>query len=410
MRDAPNFQFAYDETVNARMKVIGVGGAGGNAVDRMISTGLVGVEFIVINTDLQALDRSLSSKRLQIGKQLTKGLGAGADPVIGRSAAEQDRELIAEALKDSDMVFITAGMGGGTGTGASPVVAEIAREMEILTVAIVTRPFLFEGRRRMSVAEKGIKELREQVDTLVVIPNQRLMTEVEKRTSLLKAFEFADSVLTQATKGISDLIAVPGIINLDFADVRTVMRGGGDAVMGIGIASGDDKGAVAANNAISCPLLEDVSIAGAQGCLVNITGSSDMALHDVGDASTVIYEAAGENANVILGAVIDDNVGEEVRVTVIATGFNRNGSGSGDNGADSSRMRRRPEPDRSVNFNPVKSDDLNIPAKIRREGVKAGAGEHNNGHGRSRIHLGEIDLDGKPPEGIKLPEFMRTRN
>lgn len=401
MHESPNFQFAYDEDLNAKMKVVGVGGAGGNGVDRMISTGLLGVEFLVVNTDLQALDRSLASKRFQIGKQLTKGLGAGADPIVGRNAAEQDKEIIAEALKDTDMVFITAGMGGGTGTGAAPVIAEIARELGILTVAIVTRPFLFEGRRRMNVAEEGITELRERVDTLVVIPNQRLMTEVEKNTSLLKAFEFADSILTQATKGISDLIAIPGIINLDFADVRTVMKDGGDAMMGIGVAVGENKGVQAATAAISSPLLEDVSIAGAQGVLVNITGSSEVPLNEVGEASEAIYETAGENANVILGAVIDDNVGEEIRVTVIATGFNNN------KGGNNNRMKKpnQQQQERLRDYRPPKKEKMEIPAKIRREAMATDEKNGDNGYHKSRIYLGEIDLESDPPKG--LPDFMQ---
>lgn len=395
MFDALNFEFAYDSEMSAKLKVVGIGGAGGNAVDRMIHTGLIGVEFLVINTDAQALDKSLAPRKVQIGKQLTKGLGAGANPEVGHNAADQDKETIAEIIRDTDLIFITAGMGGGTGTGAAPVIAEVAKEMGILTVAIVTKPFLFEGRGRMGVAETGIKELRDHVDTLVVIPNQRLLTVVDAKTTLLKAFEIADSILTQATKGISDLIVVPGIINLDFADVRTVINGGGDALMGIGVSVGEDRGSRAAIESIACPLLEDASIAGAQGVLVNITGSTEMTLHEVSEASTVIYEAAGERANVILGAVIDDNAGEEIRVTVIATGFN-NGNGK--------RIAKSLQPDRSYDFRPQKTTDLSIPAKVRREVETSG----NNGRNGSRIYLGEIDLEGEPPTDVKLPDFMRS--
>ena len=306
----------------ARMKVVGVGGGGGNAINRMISSGLGGVEFIAVNTDLQALGRTLATIKIQIGTNETRGLGAGAIPEVGRRAIEEDRDQVAEHLADADMVFVTAGMGGGTGTGAAPVIAEMAREMEALTVGVVTRPFLFEGRKRMKNAEEGIEELRDKVDTLIVIPNQRLLSVAERNTTLTEAFAMADDILLKATRGISDLIAVPGLINLDFNDVKTVMSGMGDALLGTGCNSGEDGAVKAAEEAISSPLLEDVSIAGAKGVLVNISGGENLTLFEASDATMVISEAAGEDANIIFGAVIDEMLGDEVRVTVIATGFN----------------------------------------------------------------------------------------
>ncbi len=308
----------------AKMKVIGVGGAGGNAVNRMISSGLGGVEFIAVNTDAMALDNNRAKHRLQIGEKITKGLGAGANPDVGRLAMEEDREKIASMLEGTDMLFITAGMGGGTGTGGAPVVAEIAREMEILTVAIVTRPFLFEGKVRDRNARKGIDELRESVDTIIVIPNQKLLTIVERSTSLIDAFKSADDVLFQATKGISDLISVHGLVNLDFADVKTIMMGMGDALMGTGFAEGENRAVMAADSAIHSPLLDDVSIAGARGILINITGGEDMTLYDVSDATQAVYDAVGESTdtNVIFGAVTDAAMNGKISVTVIATGFN----------------------------------------------------------------------------------------
>jgi len=315
-------EFMDDDGVEkgAYIKVIGIGGGGGNAINTMITAGLQGVEFITANTDLQALEAAQADVRLQLGANLTRGLGAGANPEIGRKAAQEDREVIMKALEGADMVFITAGMGGGTGTGAAPVIASMAREKNILTVAVVTKPFTFEGRQRMKQAEMGIHELRDHVDTLIVIPNQRLLTVVEKGTSLQEAFRVADSVLQQAVQGISDLILVPGIINLDFADVRTIMRDAGSALMGIGSASGDGRAAEAAKIAVSSPLL-DASIVGATGILLNVTGPSDLGLFEVNEAAEVVVGAADSNANVIFGAVIDDSLGDEVRVTVIATGF-----------------------------------------------------------------------------------------
>ena len=318
--------FSMDDTFDtvAKMKVIGVGGAGGNAVNRMISSGLSGVEFIAVNTDAMALDNNRAAHRLQIGERITKGLGAGANPDVGRLAMEEDREKIAALLEGTDMLFLTAGMGGGTGTGGAPVVAEIAREMEILTVAIVTRPFLFEGKVRDRNAKKGIDDLRQSVDTIIVIPNQKLLSIVERSTTLIDAFKSADDVLYQATKGISDLISVHGLVNLDFADVKAIMKGMGDALMGTGFAEGENRAVMAADSAIHSPLLDDVSITGAKGILINITGGDDMTLYDVSDATQAVYDAVGEEneTNVIFGAVTDSTMNGKISVTVIATGFN----------------------------------------------------------------------------------------
>jgi cell division protein FtsZ len=319
------FELVEDGRVvtGASIKVIGVGGAGGNAVNRMIEAGLKGVDFIAANTDAQVLDQSKCPKRIQLGTGITKGLGSGANPGVGREAAEEDEALIAETLAGSDMVFVTAGMGGGTGTGAAPVVARIARSLGALTVAVVTRPFEFEGRRRLQIAEEGLRELREKVDTLIVIPNQRLLAIVEKHTPLKEAFKVADQVLHYATKGISDLITVPGLVNLDFADVKTVMAERGNALMGAGHASGPNRAYEAAQCAVSSPLLDDVSISGAEALLVNVTGGESMTLHEINEAVTVVVDAAGRDANVIFGAVIDEGMGDALSITVIATGFGK---------------------------------------------------------------------------------------
>lgn len=306
----------------AVIKVVGIGGGGTNAVNRMIEAGLKGVEFIAVNTDAQALLMSDADYKVHIGTNITKGLGAGADPEIGKQAAEESREELKEALAGADMVFVTAGKGGGTGTGGAPIIAEVAREIGALTVGVVTRPFSFEGRKRAFIAEEGIKELRDAVDTLIVIPNDRLLQVTEKRTSILDAFRMADDVLRQGVQGITDLITVPGLINLDFADVRTIMSGAGSALMGIGMASGDTRATDAAKAAISSPLLES-SIEGAQGVLINISGGSDMGLFEVNEAAEVISQAAHPESNIIFGAVIDDSLADEFRVTVIATGFDQ---------------------------------------------------------------------------------------
>jgi len=313
--------FADEFLDKAKLKVVGVGGAGNNAVNRMIDAGLSGVEFIAINTDAQALEGSKAANRIQIGGRCTKGLGAGADPELGRKAVEEDRETVAEALKGSDMVFVTAGMGGGTGTGAAPIVAEIARELDALTVAVVTKPFTFEGKKRHNKALMGIDELKSRVDTMIVIPNQRLIEVVDKATTFTQAFLMADETLLHATRGISDLITIPGIINCDFADVRTVMRGRGEALMGTGYGKGETAGVDAAGSAINSPLLENTCISGAKGVLINVCGGNDMTLTQVNDATNVVYEAAGTDAEIIFGAVIDPHLGDEMRVTVIATGF-----------------------------------------------------------------------------------------
>ena len=315
------FELEIETTNTAKLKVIGCGGAGGNAVNRMIGAGLRGVEFIAANTDAQALHQSLAPHRMQIGVNTTRGLGSGGDPNRGRAAAEEDESALFDALTDSDMVFITAGMGGGTGTGSAPVVARIAKSQGALTVAVVTKPFLFEGRRRMRQAEEGLAELRAEVDTLIVIPNERLLSVVDKGTTLNDAFNVCDEVLLKATKGVSDLVTVPGIVNLDFADVKAVMSNRGNALMGTGRATGSNRAVEAAEAAVSSPLLEDVSISGAEGVLVNITGGRDLTLHEVNEAAGVVVNAAGEDANVIFGAVIDPNMDGEMQITVVATGF-----------------------------------------------------------------------------------------
>ena len=310
-----------DNDNQAKMRVVGVGGAGGNAVNRMIAADLKGVEFIAVNSDLQDLDRSEASKRVQIGEAITKGLGAGANPEIGRQAMEEDRDHVTELLAGSDMVFVTAGMGGGTGTGAAPVVAEIAREAGALTVGIVTKPFKMEGVPRLRNAEMGIAQLKDSVDTLIVLPNQRLLDVCSEETTLREAFRIADDVLLQATRGISDLIAMPGEVNLDFNDVRTVMRQGGDALMGTGTANGEGRAFQAAEAAISSPLLEDLSIDGAKFVLINIAAGSDLKLFEVDESVSTVTKAVGSEANIIWGTVLDDGLSDELRVTVIATGF-----------------------------------------------------------------------------------------
>ena len=315
----------------AVIKVVGVGGGGTNAVNRMVDAGLSGVEFIAVNTDAQALMMCDADVKIHIGSKATRGLGAGADPAVGQAAAQESRDELKEALKGADMIFVTAGEGGGTGTGGAPIVAELGRELSALTVGVVTRPFAFEGRKRSQQAELGIENLRDRVDTLIVIENDRLLQVVEKRTTIVEAFRMADDILRQGVQGITDLITVPGLVNLDFADVRTIMRDAGSALMGIGIASGEGRAAEAARSAVSSPLLE-ASIEGATGILLNITGGPQIGLFEVNEAAEVVTSAADQNANVIFGAVIDDALGDEVRVTVIATGFG------------GQRRRRRREP------------------------------------------------------------------
>lgn len=315
-------EFEVEQNSYASIKVVGCGGAGGNAVNRMVEEGLRGVEFISVNTDKQALAMSLAHNRLQIGDKLTKGLGAGAIPDVGRRAAEESREEISQMLKGADLVFVTAGMGGGTGTGAAPIVAEVARDLGCLTIGVVTKPFMFEGKQRMKNAEGGIQDLMQRVDTLVVIPNDRLLQVVTKGTTMMEAFKLADDVLRQGIQGISDLIAVPALINLDFADVKTIMESGGMAHMGIGIGKGENSMVVAAKNAVSSPMLE-TSIDGARAVLMNVTGGPNMSIVDINEAAQLIIQAADNEANIIFGAGIDESLEDEVRITVIATGFEK---------------------------------------------------------------------------------------
>jgi cell division protein FtsZ len=369
---------------HARMKVAGVGGAGGNAVNRMIDAGLSGVDFISINTDLQDLENCKATHRVQIGTRLTKGLGAGADPELGRKALEEDRDVVAESLLGADMIFVAAGMGGGTGTGAAPLVAEIAKDQGALTIGIVTKPFDFEGKKRMSRAKTGIEELKDKVDTLIIIPNHKLLNLATPDTKFTDAFKMADEVLLQATKGISDLISVPGLINLDFADVKTVMAEMGDALMGIGYGAGEGRAKEAANQAISSPLLDNVSINGAKAVLINITGNSNISLLDVNEAASLITEAAGADANIIFGAVIDEALQDEIRVTVIATGFGNGSRGvETDSASDlfpsrkvvfekSAARSAEPagEPQKVVQRTKVKSfqtDDWEVPTFLRKQ-------------------------------------------
>jgi cell division protein FtsZ len=346
----------------AVLKVVGVGGGGTNAVNRMVDAGLSGVEFIAVNTDAQALLMTDADIKIQVGAEVTRGLGAGADPEIGLAAAQESRDELKEALKGADMVFITAGEGGGTGTGGAPIVAEIGQEIGALTVGVVTRPFGFEGRKRAEQAERGIDQLRDRVDTLIVIENDRLLQVVERQTSVVDAFRMADDILRQGVQGITDLITEAGLVNLDFADVRTIMRDAGSALMGIGRASGENRAAEAARSAVSSPLLE-ASIEGATGILLNVTGGSDIGLFEVNEAAEVVTGAADQNANVIFGAVIDDSLGGDVQVTVIATGF----------GGQSRRRRRReapaidrpaPAPAAAEGFD-VSQDVLEVPSFLR---------------------------------------------
>ncbi|MGH7457878.1 MAG: cell division protein FtsZ [Longimicrobiaceae bacterium] len=387
--------FEYEESAarNARMKVVGVGGGGGNAVNRMINEDLEGVEFVSVNTDAQALKNAKSGVKVQIGKKLTRGLGAGARPEIGRQAIEENTEEVRRTLEGADLVFVTAGMGGGTGTGAAPVIGEMARDMGALTIAVVTRPFLFEGKKRMRHADEGLAELKRTVDTMIVVPNERLLAVVGKGTSFREALKKADEVLLHATQGISDLIRVTGLVNVDFADVRTVMSNRGPALMGTGFGQGENRAVEAAQEAISSPLLDDVSISGAAGVLINITGGEDLTIDEVTTIASVIQEAAGEDAEIIFGAVEDRSISGDVRVTVIATGFDKAAVESG-RGAkvirpDFSRLSRpapraesapRPQPQRPepVAVNRLATapaggpdrllpNDLEIPTFIRRQ-------------------------------------------
>ncbi len=357
----------------ARIKVIGVGGGGGNAVNRMIEAGIEGIEFLVANTDLQALKRSRAPIKIQLGGKLTKGLGAGANPDIGRNAALEDTEKIIEALEGADMVFVTTGLGGGTGTGAAPIIASLATELNALTVAVVTKPFQFEGKRRMTQSEVGLRELRECVDTVITIPNERLLHTVDKNVSLQDAFKMADDVLRQAVQGISDLITVPGLINLDFADVKAIMAGMGLALMGAGRASGENRALEATQQAISSPLLEEATIEGAKGVLINITGGSDLTLYEVNEASSIIREAADDDANIIFGAVIDETLRDEMKITVIATGFDKESADAGSNShahAHAAQPSRYTQPSTDLpprTAAPTRPDDLDVPTFIRKK-------------------------------------------
>lgn len=357
----------------ARIKVIGIGGGGGNAVNRMIEAGIEGIEFLVANTDLQALKRSKAPIKIQLGSKLTKGLGAGANPNVGREAALEDTDKIIEVLEGADMVFVTTGLGGGTGTGGAPIIASLATELEALTVAVVTKPFQFEGRRRMQQAENGLRELRECVDTVITIPNERLLHTVEKNSSLGESFGVADDVLRQAVQGISDLITVPGLINLDFADVKSIMAGMGMALMGAGRASGENRAIEATQQAISSPLLEEATIEGAKGVLINITGGPDLTLYEVNTASTIIREAADEDANIIFGAVIDENMRDEMKITVIATGFGEEAMAVASTAsvtnmpAPAPRFVQRPSDDLPRPMMGARADDLDVPTFIRKK-------------------------------------------
>jgi cell division protein FtsZ len=361
------FEIVEQENLKARIKVIGIGGGGGNAVNTMIGGKLTGVDFMVANTDAQSLDASRAPVRIQLGATVTKGLGAGANPEIGRRAALEDEEIIKEYVAGSDMIFITAGMGGGTGTGGAPVVARLAREAGALTVGVVTKPFVFEGRKRMSQADEGIENLKASVDTLIVIPNQRLLSIAAKTTTMLEAFHRADDVLLQAVRGISDLIITPGLINLDFADVRTVMAEMGLALMGAASASGENRAIEAAQKAISSPLLEDISIQGARGVLINITGGPDLCLHEVNEAASMIQEEAHEDANIIFGSVIDDTMSDEIRITVIATGFGENREERKPVSTNISSITNAPQKSKKVVHLGTIVDDLDAPTWQRKK-------------------------------------------
>jgi len=359
----PEIRFLFDEGLRtgASIKVVGVGGGGSNAVNRMISAGLGGVDFLVANTDVQALRQSKAPVKIQIGDKLTKGLGAGANPDVGRQAALEDTEKIIENLEGADMVFVTTGLGGGTGTGAAPIVASLAAELGSLTVAVVTKPFAFEGKKRMMQAERGMSDLQECVDTIITIPNERLLFTLERGTSLFDAFRIADDILRQAVQGISDLIVVPGLINLDFADVKAVMSGMGMALMGTGTATGENRAVEAAKRAISSKLLEEGSMQGARGVLFNITGGNDLLLHEVSEASAIIHDAAHADANIIFGAVLDESMKDEVKITVIATGFQRKADPAF---AAAAAAAAAPAP--TVVHSPTPAPDLEIPAFLRR--------------------------------------------
>jgi cell division protein FtsZ len=390
------FEFIENNNNAAHIKVIGVGGGGGNAVNTMIREGLCNVDFIVANTDLQSINASSAEVKLQLGSTLTKGLGAGANPEVGREAALEDRERIAEVLQGADMVFITAGMGGGTGTGAAPVVADVAKQMGILTIGVVTKPFVFEGKRRKAFADQGLKELKKAVDTLITIPNQRLINLAGESTSIIDAFKKADEVLVKAVRGISDLITIPGLINLDFADVRTIMNGKGMAMMGTGEAEGMGRAREAAQRAISSPLLEDIDISGAMGVLLNITGSSSMTLHEVNDAAMMIQEAAHEEANIIFGAVIDEKMGANIRITVIATGFEK--------------QEMQTVPSQEIKREIVVEKPRHIEVKLEEESLGTPFVKHRDLDSLEfRKRIKELGLDSMEEDEYDIPTFLRKQ-
>ena len=398
------FEFDSLSEQKAKLKVVGVGGAGGNAVTRMITSGMKGVDFIAINTDAQDLDNNPSEQKVQIGKNLTKGLGAGANSNVGRDAVESDKEAITSLLEGADMVFITAGMGGGTGTGAAPVISQVSRELGILTVGIVTLPFNFEGPKRMKRALDGMAEMKKACDTLIAIPNQKLMSIVDKNTTLPEAFQMADTVLHQAAKGISDLINVQGVINLDFADVETIMKNMGEAIMGTGTASGQERAVLAAQQAISSPLLDDASIKGAQGVLVNITGGDDLTLMEANEATSIIFEEAGISANIIFGAVIDPELKDEIRVTVIATGFNIPKAIS----RDDEDFHGRPDM-KTVDTPPTRQlqDEVNKPLHAQKENIEDTKPE------QQKPVMTFDDTDDNPiiyGNDLKIPTFIRRQH
>lgn len=370
--DNDDLNYMMDGT--ATIKVIGVGGAGNNAVNRMVEAGIKNVEFIAVNTDRQALNTSKAGSKIQIGEKLTRGLGAGANPDIGAQAAEESKAELAEVLKGADMVFVTAGMGGGTGTGAAPIVAATAKEMGILTIGVVTKPFTFEGKKRLAQAERGIANLKGKVDTLVVIPNDKLLQVIDRKTSMIEAFRMADDVLRQGVQGISDLISVPGLINLDFADVKTIMLNQGMAHMGIGSASGENRAEDAAKQAIQSPLLE-TSIEGAKGVIINITGGADIGLHEANTAAELVQRSADPEANIIFGTVTDDSMGDEIQITVIATGFekeeDRKNGVSGYDNIVADAWRKRSATTQTTSSNDSNSNDLDIPTFLRKnKGLK----------------------------------------
>jgi len=440
MRDARRLRLQLDEgsSAGARIKVIGIGGGGSNAVNRMVQTGLDGVEFMVANTDVQALKNSPAPVKLQIGGKLTKGLGAGADPNVGRQAALEDTEKILQALDGADMIFVTTGLGGGTGTGAGPVIASLASELGALTVAVVTKPFKFEGKKRLMQAERGLESLRECVDTIITIPNERLLSIIDRTTPLTDAFATADDVLRQAIQGISDLILVPGLINLDFADVKTIMAGMGLAMMGTGFADGQDRAMEAARRAISSPLLEGTSVNGARGVIINVTGGPDLSLVEVSEASSIVQEAADEEANIIFGAVVDPSLKGRVKITVIATGFGAPAVATKPNGSPAQtpvdltmysdvRVRAEAEPlaqPASPRLTIARRPLLELPtaaagaaaASLAAAGVQAGPPPFGPSATTCISAPGELDLNlnvGSDPDGgstFDVPAFLRRHD